>query len=145
MHLQINDLADMLFGELVEDDDLINTVQKFRAESPFQVALDLALAFFLVERAVISTPETYPFCVFYQLSADIRRHNEDGVAEVYRVALTVGQPPVLQDLEQAVPDVWMCFFNFVEEDYLIGTSPHSFGKLPPFLVADIARRRAGHT
>ena len=38
--------------------------------------------------------------------------------------------------------VGMRFFDFVEEHDRVGPAPDGFGKLPAFLVTDVARRRA---
>ena len=74
--------------------------------------------------------------------AEIRRHDDQRVAEIDRAALPVGQPAVVEHLQQHVEHVRMRLLDLVEQDHLIGPPPHRFGERAAFLVADIARRRA---
>ena len=50
------------------------------------------------------------------VAAEVRGHHDDGVAEVDRAALAVGQPPVVEHLEEHVEDVGMRLLDLVEED-----------------------------
>ena len=59
------------------------------------------------------------------------------------MTLAVGQAPVLQDLQEGVPNLWVGLLNLVEEDGLIGPSAHGFGQLTAFLVTYVARWGAG--
>ena len=43
--------------------------------------------------------------------------------------MAVSQPTVVQDLQQRVEDLRMCLFDLVEQDDLIGPSPHCLGEL----------------
>src|SRR5256885_16677023 len=56
--------------------------------------------------------------------------------------LGVGQPPVLQDLEQDVEDVRVSLLDLVEEQDRVRLAPHGLGELAALVVADVARRRA---
>ena len=73
---------------------------------------------------------------------DIRGHDDDGVAEVHRAPLAVGQPAVVEDLQEDVEDVGVGLFDLVEEDHRVGPPPHRFGELAALVVADVAGRRA---
>lgn len=52
--------------------------------------------------------------VEHPVRADVRGHDHDGVAEVHRAALAVGQPSVVEELQQGVEHVRMRLFDFVE-------------------------------
>ena len=54
------------------------------------------------------------------LAADVRGHEQDGVAEVDRPALAVGQAAVVEYLEQDVEDVRMRLLDLVEEHHAVG-------------------------
>ena len=56
--------------------------------------------------------------------------------------LPVGQPPVVEHLQQHVEHVRMRLLDLVEQDHLVGPPPHRLGQHPALVVADIARRRA---
>ena len=74
--------------------------------------------------------------------AEVRREDEDRVAEVHGPPLAVGQPPVVQNLEQHVEDLGVRLLHLVEQHHAVGTPPHRLGELAALLVADVAGRRA---
>ena len=75
-------------------------------------------------------------------AADVGGHDDEGVFEIHRASLTVGEPAVVEDLQQHVENVVVRLLHFVEEDHAIGFAPDGFGELAAFLVADVAGRRA---
>ena len=74
--------------------------------------------------------------------AQVRRHHHDGVREVDRAALAVGQPAVVHELEQHVPDLGVGLLDLVEQDHGVRPPAHGLGQLPALAVADVAGRRA---
>ena len=64
------------------------------------------------------------------------------VAEVDRAALAVGQPPVVEDLQQHVEDLGVRLLDLVEQDDRVRPAAHRLGELAALLVADVAGRRA---
>ncbi len=81
-----------------------------------------------------------------ELAAQIRREHEDGVAEVDRSTLPVGEPAVVEHLQQHIEHFRMRLLDLVEEgDHRIGAPPHGLRQLTALLIADIARRRADET
>jgi hypothetical protein len=73
---------------------------------------------------------------------NVRRHDEQGVAEVHGAPLPVRQPPVVEDLQQRVVDVGMRFLDLVEEHNRVGLATDRLGQLAALLVADVTRRGA---
>ena len=119
-------------SELVEDDRLVDAVQELGLEVRAQRRRHGLLHLGLVAAADLDDV----------LAADVRGHDQDGVAEVDRAALAVGQPPVVEDLEQHVEHVGVRLLDLVEEHHAVGAPAHGFGELAALLVADVARRRA---
>ena len=76
------------------------------------------------------------------LGAEVGGHDDEHVAEIDRAPLTVGEPSVVEHLQQDVEHVRMRFLDLVEQHDLIGPAPHRLGQRSAFLVADIAGRRA---
>ena len=74
--------------------------------------------------------------------AEIGGHDDQRVAEIDGAALAVGQPAVVEHLQQHVEHVRMRLLDLVEQHDLIGPPPHRFGERAAFVVADIAGRRA---
>ena len=78
------------------------------------------------------------------LAPDVAGHDDDRVPEVHHPALAVGEPAVVEDLEQHVEDVRVRLLDLVEEDHAVRPPAHRLGELAALLVADVARRRADH-
>ena len=76
------------------------------------------------------------------LAAEVGGHDDDRVAEVDGPPLAVGQPAVVEDLEQHVEDVAVGLLDLVEQDDRIGPAADRLGEPAAFLVADVARRGA---
>ena len=112
--LQLDDVRELLLRQRLERHDLVDAVQELRPEPVAQ----------LVRRA------------------DVRRHDDHGVAEVDRAALAVGQPPVVEKLQEDVEDLGVRLLDLVEEDDRVRATTHGFRELAAFLVPDVARRRA---
>ena len=58
------------------------------------------------------------------------------------MALPVGQPAIVEHLQEHIENIRMRLFDLVEEHDLVGPAPHSFRQRAALLVSDIARRRA---
>ena len=113
LHLDAHDLADVVRGQGVEDHDLVDTVEELRPHAQAQLLL-----------------------------LEVGGHDEDGVLEVHRAALVVGQTAVVQHLQQDVEHVRMRLLDLVQQDHGVGLAPHGLGQLAALVVADVSRRRA---
>ena len=141
----LRDLADVGARELVKDDDVVDAVEKLRPKRLFQVghdhAADLgvrapgALARLLREAEAAAA-------VRDGLCADVRGHDDDGVAEVHLPPERIRELAVLHDLQQEVEHVLVRLFDLVEQHNGIRLAAHLFRELAALLVADIARGRA---
>ena len=101
-------------AERVELDDLVDPVQELRPEE-------------LAQRLG---------------GADVRGHHDHRVPEVDRAALAVGQPAVVQDLEQHVEDLRVRLLDLVEQDDRVRAAADRLGELAALVVADVPGRRA---
>src|SRR5215510_3590400 len=120
----------------MEDDDLVYAIEEFGPEvmahlfqhGPLHSLVSLAL-----ERTAVFQDA---------VAADVRGHDHNRVFEIHDAALSVGQPPVVQNLQHDVEDVVMGLIDLVEEDHRIGTPPDGLSQLSALFVTDVARRRA---
>ena len=76
------------------------------------------------------------------MAPQVGGHDDHRVPEVHGAAVAVGQPAVVEELEQDVEDVAVGLFDLVEEDHRVRPPPHGLGELAALLVADVAWRRA---
>src|SRR5699024_9852002 len=70
---------------------------------------------------------------------------QDGVPEVDRAPLTVGEPTVVEDLQQDVEDGRVGLLHLVEQDDGVWATADRLGELAAFVVADVAGRSADET
>ncbi len=126
--------AELGVGQGMEHDDLVDPVQELRPE-PVVERLVQAGLHRLVVRLLVTTGRGD------QVAADVAGHDHQGVPEVDRPALAIGQAAVVEDLEQDVEHVRMGFLDLVQQDDLVRPAADGLGQLAALLVADVARRR----
>ena len=126
--------------QLVEDDGLVDAVQELRPEVLLQRVVDLLLHPLVGDRLVGLAEADVGLAQV--LRAEVRRHDQHGVAEVDRAALAVGEAALLEDLQQRVEHVGVGLLDLVEEHHGERLAPHGLGELAALLVADVAGRRA---
>ena len=123
----------MRLPQPVEQDDLVEPVEEFgpevRPHHFHHLRLDLLDAFVLAQPGEILRPQ-------------VRRQNDDRIGKIDRATLPVGQPPVVEHLQQHVEHIAVGLLDLVEQYHLVGPPPHRLGQHPAFLITDIARRRA---
>src|SRR4051812_1481860 len=137
---QVDDLGDLRLAELVEHDRLVDPVQELGPEVLLQRVVDLLLHL-LVGDGLVGLAEAHVRLAEI-LGAEVRGHDQHGVAEVHRTALAVGEPALLQDLQQRVEHVGVGLLDLVEEDHAERLAPDGLGELTTLLVAHVARGRA---
>src|SRR5256712_2918442 len=127
--LDLDDLRQLVTTEAVEDDDFVDAVQQLRPQLRAD-RLPHPLLFLLVLPAG------------QVLRPEVGGEDDDGVAEVDRAALAVGQPSVVEDLQQHVEDVAVRLLDLVEQHHRVRPPAHRLGELAAPVVADVAGRRA---
>src|SRR5579883_1863883 len=117
----------------MEDDDLINAVEKLRAEMlAKQLHQPLTDG---IEGLLCGGGGKNP------VSAEIAGHDDNGMAEINHMPLAVCEPPVIQQLQQDIEDIRVRFLDLIEQDHAVRAAADRFGQLSGLFVADIARRR----
>ena len=136
--LQADDMADLLLAQRMEDDDLVDAVDELGAEVSAQHVhhLGLGLLVFLAGGATGLQP------TLDDVRAQVRGGDDDGIGEIHHPALAVGEPPVVEHLQQDVVDVGVRFFDLIEQQHAVGLATHLLGELAALVIAHITRRRA---
>ena len=140
LHLQDDDLLHLLDRERREHDDLVDTVEELGPEGILERLLDLLVSLTVFIRS-LRLQKTERAALVDVLGAQVGGHDQDGVAEIDDIALSVGHAAVVQDLQQGIPDFGMRLLDLVEQEHAIRTPANRLGELAAFLVADIAGRR----
>ena len=76
-----------------------------------------------------------------ELRAQVGGQDHDHVPEVDRTALAVGQPAVVEHLQQDVEDLAVGLLDLVQQHDRVRAPPDGLGELAALLVADVAGRR----
>ena len=130
-HLDIDDGTHLVPLEAVEQDDLVDPVEKFRPEMGTDDT----------HHILAHLVRVLPFgLVDEEVGTEIGGHHNQRIAEIDRTALTIRQTPVIQHLQQDVEDIGVRLLDLVEQDHLIGPATHGLGERAALLVADIAGR-----
>ena len=122
----------------MEDNDVVDTVQKLRAKVRLQSSVDLFLHA-LVGQQVRTRAEANR-CLAQVGRTEVRRHDQDRVLKVNGPALSVGQATIFQDLEQRIKDVGVRLLDLVKEHDGEGLATNGFGQLTALVVAHVSRR-----
>src|SRR6266511_4060050 len=127
----------------MEHDDFVDTIQELGPKGPLELLLETPLN--LLVFAHLSRGAESERIASLLVGADrsyVRRHDDDRIAEVDRAAVAIGEPTVLEDLQQRVEDLGVRLFDLVEQDHLVRPTPHRLGQLTALVEADVAWRRA---
>ena len=116
LHLKFYNLGNLLLGQRLEGNDIINTVQELRTEGLAQ-----------------------------HLTACVGSHDDDGVLEVDYTTLVVGQPTIVQYLQQSIEYIRMRLLYLIEENHTVWFAAYSLGQLATFIVTNIPWRRTDQT
>ena len=125
--------------ERQEHDGLVDTVEKLRAYGLLEHLHHSGLGL-VYGLGAVGVGHALKL-LLYELAAEVGRHYYNGVLEVDRAPLVVGEPPVVEHLKQDVEHVGVSLFNLVEQHYRVGLAPYGLGELASLVVAHVSRRR----
>src|SRR5215471_17560693 len=93
----------------MEDDNLVDPVQKLRPEMVSQRVQHAFLHLFILISVKLAM-------VFQnQMAADIAGHNDDRVFEINHTPLAVREASIVENLQQDIENVVVCFLYLIEE------------------------------
>ena len=136
--LQVDDLGHILLGQGFVEHDLVQTVEELRPEGAAQQRANLLLGTFLNGTVGVDAVQDI-------LRAEVGGQDQNGVLEVHRSALRIGDPAIVQHLQQDVEHVGMRLLHLVEQDDGVGLAAYRFGQLAAFFIAHVSGRRADQT
>ena len=142
---EMDDLDDLLLGQALENDNLVDTVEEFRPEQLLHLGHDATLDLLVGQALVRLRREAERLCLDDVARADVRRHDDDRVAEIDRATLAVGKATFLENLQQDVEDIRMRLLDLVEQHDRVRTLAHSLGELAALVESNVARRRTHET
>jgi hypothetical protein len=105
-----DDAAHVLAGERPKDDDAVDAVDELRPE-----ALMNRLGHQLRRERGGDMCHEAGARVLPDRAAEIRRQDDDAVAEVNGVPLRIGEPAIVEDLQEQIPGIGMRLLELVEQ------------------------------
>ena len=126
---QCGDFFKVFFAQRVEGDDLVHAADELGAQELLQ-RLHAAVR---AGDLCLFAKACCPGCVG---GACVGRHADDRVGKVHRATLGVVDLALVQNLQQDIHDVRMCFFDFVKQHDTVRMAAHLLGQLPGLVVAD---------
>ena len=97
----------------MEDDDVVDAVEELGPEVALELVVHLLLH--LLVRDVLVGAREAQRRLLEVGGTEVRRHDDDGVLEVDRATLRVGEPTVFEDLQQRVEHVGVGLLDLVEQ------------------------------
>ena len=88
---EVDDPQDVGLGELVEDDDLVETVEELGAEVSLELLGDLGLHLLVAGLGVVGLGEAKVDRLGDVTGTEVGRQHDDGVLEVHHTTLCVGE------------------------------------------------------
>src|SRR5580704_1621093 len=140
LNQETDDLQQVLIAERGGQDHFIQAIQEFRIEGLLHFGHHLVFHLGW-DSADVGGRESNGRLLVKEARAQVGRHDNDGVLEVHRVAKTIGELAVFENLQQDVVNIRMSFLDFVQQDDGVGGSFHAFSELAALLVADVSGRR----
>mmetsp|Transcript_24617 Transcript_24617/g.68636 ORF Transcript_24617/g.68636 Transcript_24617/m.68636 type:complete len:326 (-) Transcript_24617:939-1916(-) len=133
------DLVHVLPLQTIENDDLVDTIDELGAELlPHGVVHDV-----LHDMRFAAQHLRWEFCE--DLCTQIGCHHNNDIREIYNIAVRICQPPVIEQLQKQIPDLWMTLLEFVEEQNLVRSPANGLREHAALFVADVARRCTNET
>lgn len=102
----LDDATDVLPRESVVDDDRVDAVDELDGKSGAKSTLDEVLGRLRDDVRVVRE-------LVEERSADIRSHDDDGVLEVHRATLRVGEATVVHDTEEELVELASGLLDFL--------------------------------
>ena len=130
----VRDTEEVFLRQMVEGDDLVHTVEKFRPQEALQCLHGLLLHLVAVAAAKAHAADI-------SFGTGVGGHDNDGVLEVHHPALGVRNASVVQHLKQNVQHIRVRLFDFVKQHHAVGTAANLLRQLSGLIIAHIAGRR----
>ena len=151
LQLYIDNALDGIQIQLVEGDNLVQSVQELRRELLRECLLHNVACILLVlvalhQSGLRRSAETYAMPKVLQLSCSgIRCHDNHRVAEIHQSSVTIRHASLVQYLQQQVEHVRVGFLNLVEQHNRVGVAAHTLSQLSALAVTHVSWRRTNQS
>ena len=134
--LYFNNGSEMFRCQRMEDNHVIYTIDEFRPE-----LLRNDFHYFGLHRVIVLLAAE----LLDALATEVRRHDNDRIAKIHGPPVAVGQPSVVEHLQQDVEDIRVRLLDLVQQHHRIRSAPYRFRQMTAFLIAHVAGRRTNQS
>lgn len=118
--LQLGDAAQLLWLQWMEEDDLVQSVEKLWAKRAAHQLHDAVVC----RRGGVAVRQE-------QLAADVAGHDDDRVGKGHRAPFAVGQAAVVQHTQEHVEHFPVRLFDLIQKHDAVGATTNRLGELAP--------------
>ncbi|MNI64201.1 hypothetical protein D3C73_1196270 [compost metagenome] len=126
----------------MEDDNFINPVKEFWTEAFLQLIHYFTLHVVIICSCIYHSSESERRVTLNRFCTHIGCQNDQCVTEVNYAAFGICQTTIFKHLQQNVEYFWVCFFDFIQEDYGVRFATNFLCQLTAFFITDISWRRS---
>ena len=134
----------MLLIQLVEYNNLINSVEEFRLEHPFYFLHNPILHEFIPFSRIIVGCKAQPFRRHNIFCPCIGCHNNYRIFKINLSALGIRNVSIIQNLKKNVKHIRMRLLHLIKQDNRIRIAANLFAELSALLIAHISWGRTNH-
>src|ERR1035437_4134620 len=128
-NLRIDNFSESFLRKRIKDNNIVETIEKFRTEVLSKRFHNLLFRFFIPGYfSCIGTTETEMCELVDESPADITREHHNRVLEIYFATLTISEVSRIEDLQKNIEDFRMCLLNFVEKHHRVRTMTNALGE-----------------
>src|SRR5437762_12791991 len=127
-------------GQRAEQYSFVDAVSEFRREAALEFPRDLPLDLLDADARRQETKRAGELSE--TLRADVRRHDDDRIAQVDALAASVGQPSLIERLQEQIEQVRTRLLHFVKQHNRVRIVFELVRQNPAALAADDAARHA---
>ena len=106
---------DFVLRERLEHDDLIDAVPELGREPPLQFLVDVGLH--LLDHVLTRRESERALQLPEVLRSGVRRHDDDRVGEIHALAAAIGQPSLIERLQEHVQQARAGLLDLVEQHH----------------------------
>ena len=137
---KIHDLLHVLIVQLVEHDNIINTVDKFRLEAALYFFHDIGFHLLVILCLALLCGKAQILGIHDTLCTRIGSHDQHSVLEADLASLGVRDMTVIQYLQKYIKYIRMRFLDLVKQNNRVGITANLLAQLSAFFKAYISRR-----
>ena len=135
LNLDTNDGPYLIPGKRMEDDHVIDAVDKLGAEVSCQ----------RLHHSPLHLRGVTALQVNYGLTAYIGGHDDNCIPEIHCSPLPVRQTPIIEELKQYIEHLLVSFFYFIEKNNAVGPATNRLRQVSPLFVTNISGRSSNET